>query len=208
MKDRQIVVFQKSKAQKKRSVTMNGPSVGALTYSGPTRVPQSLAGSELDVYQINFAATLTTSAAGLLNTVFNPGTQITSSADWTNIQNLWEEYRILSWAIDMVPWTPYTRPTTDVLAPVYSVIDRQTATALASIADAVGFGSCELHTPSEHIHRVAKMTGQDEAEWVSTGTVPATNALFYLKLYSSGNSNSINLYDYKMVYLIQVKGRK
>ncbi len=208
MKSNQVVVFQKRKALKKPGVTTQGPSVSALTYNGPVRLPKSKAGSELDVIQINFAATLQTSGAGVLATVFNPGTQVTSSADWTNIQALWEEYRILSWEIEMVPWTPYTRPTTDVLAPVYSVIDRQTATALGSIADAVGFGSCDLHMPSSPIKRVAKMTGQDESEWVSTGTTPAANALFYLKLYSSGNSNSINLYDYKMIYLVQLKGRK
>ena len=62
--------------------------------------------------------------------------------------------------------------------------------------------------PSQPMKRVAKMTGQGEADWVQTGGTPGTADQFYLKLWSSGNSNSINLYDYKMVYLVQVKGRK
>lgn len=200
----QIVVYKKGK---KQGGSVN-PSVTALAYRGPTRMPQAATGSELDTYQINFAATLTTSGTGTLVTVFNPGTQVAASPDWTNIQALWEEYRILSWEIEMVPWTPYTRPTTDVLAPVYSVIDRNTATALTSLADAVGYGSCHLHMPAKPIKRSAKMQGEDEAAWVSTGSSPASTAQAYLKLWSSANSNTINLYDYKMIYLVQVKGRK
>ena len=206
MKGGQIVVYQGNK--KKQNKGSIKPSVTALQYRGPLRMPRSVQGAELDTFQINFAATLTSSGTGTLTTVFNPGTQVTSSPDWTNIQNLYEEYRILSWEFECVPWTPYTRPTTDVLSPVYSVIDRQTATALASLADAVGYGSCKMHMPAKPIKRTARMQGADESEWISTSTTPASTALFYLKLYSSGNSNSINLYDYKMIYLVQVKGRK
>ena len=208
MKGGQIVVYQKPKGGKKQQGNSVKPAITALQYRGPLRVPRSVEGQELDTFQINFAATLASSGTGTLTTVITPSTQVTSSPDWTNIQNLWEEYRILSWEFEVVPWTPFTRPTTDVLAPVYSVIDRQTATALSALADAVGYGSCKMHKPSTPFKRTSRMTGADESEWVSTSTTPAAGAQAYLKLWSSGNSNSINLYDYKMIYLVQVKGRK
>lgn len=194
----------KRRAQKKATI----PSVNALAYRGPLRAPATNTGNETDTVQLNFAATLQSSGSGVLATVFSPGTQVTSSADWTNIANLWEEYRILSWDIEMVPWNKYYGPTTNVLPPFYSVIDRVTATALGSIADAIGYNSVMLHSASETMKRSAKMTGQDESAWTSTGSSPASAAQFYLKLYGSGFSNSINLFDYKMVYLVQVKGRK
>lgn len=186
----------------------SNPALTALAYRGPLLKPRATEGNESEVYQIMFSASLASSAAGVLATVFDPASQITSSPDWTNIQNLWEEYRVLSWKFETKPHNKYYGPTTNVLPALYSVIDRQTATALASVADAVGFGSCEIHSMSDDIRRSSKMTGPDESTWVSTGTVPAAAAQAYLKLYSNGITNSITLMTYMMVYLVQVKGRK
>lgn len=194
----------KAKAQKRATV----PSVNALAYRGPLRAPATSTGNETETYQINFAATLSSSGTGTLTTVFNPGTQVTSSPDWTNITALWEEYRILSWDCTMQPWNKNYGPTTNVLPPLYSVIDRNTATALTSLADAIGYNSVQIHCSSDMVHRSAKMTGQDESVWISTGSSPATTGQAYLKLWGSAYSNSINLFDYHMVYLVQVKGRK
>ncbi len=206
MPSQEIVVAPRPRRRSGQKST--NPSVNALSYSGPYVKPQSKQGQETEVYQINFAATLQSSGTGTLTTVFNPGTQVTSSPDWSSISALWEEYRILSWKFETKPWNRFNGPTTNVLPPIYSVIDRNTATALASQADAIGYASCELHAVTDDIHRSAKMTGQDESQWVSTGSSPGSTAQAYLKLWGSGISNSINLMDYKMVYLVQVKGRK
>ncbi len=104
-----VAVAPKRKARKQRKATI--PSVNALAYRGPLRAPATNTGNETDTYQINFAATLSSSGTGTLTTVFSPGTQVTSSADWTNIQALWEEFNSVlghrNGALEQVLWTHY-----------------------------------------------------------------------------------------------------
>ncbi len=180
----------------------------ALTYKGPTHIVSTKQANDTEVTQIQNIGTLTTTAGGVLNSVIQPSSQLTSSPDFASYQNLFTEYRILSMEVMCVPYNPFNQPTTNSLAPVYSVVDRADSTALASLSACAGYSSCELHKPSTSFVRVAKMEGANEGGWVSIAATPATADQFFVKLYSSGNTASLNLYDYKSVLIVQFRGRK
>lgn len=158
--------------------------------------------------QINLAGDLTTSGSGTLTTVFNASTQVTTAADWASLAALYTEYRILSQQVEAVPYNKYNMPTTNVLSPLFSITTRDTATALASISAASQFDSVELHEPSTKWTRTLKMIDNGEATWITVGSTAASTDTLYIKLYSTGNSNSINLYSYIARYIVQFRGRQ
>ncbi len=202
-----MTVPRSKKPRQNRSKT--NPSVSALAYRGPLGpLANEKVNNKPERIVVRLSATLQSSGTGTLTTVFSPASQVTSSPDWTNISALWDEYRILGCKIRFAPWNLNFGPTTNVLPPIYSVVDRQTATALSSMTDVVGYDSAEVHCLNEKFEVSWKMDGPDEASWVSTGTTPAAGSQVYIKLYGSAITNSINLLDYLAEYTVQVKGRK
>ncbi len=179
-----------------------------VVYNGPTRLPPSRYENETEVIQMGYGGTISSSAGGVVNTVIDAYSQLTSSADWASIQNVWNQFRILSMDVEFHPWNTFNMPTTNVLAPVWSVVDRGDSTALSSTNVASSYGSAKLTNPSATFERKVKMASIEEADFLPVSSSPATASRFYIKLYSSGNSNSITLYDYHTILLIEVRGRK
>ncbi len=202
------------KSGKKSSMVKRGekkvkpPAIGALTYRGPTSLPKTLEANETEVAELLYIGSVATTAGGVINTVFDAYSQLTSSPDWSSYANLWQEYRILSMKVHAEPWNKYNQPTTSALAPVYSVVARDTATALSSLSDCAGYASVEIHAPSTPFDKEIKMAGAGEAQFVLTTASPATSDRLYIKLYSSGNVASTTVYDYLDRILVQFRGRK
>ncbi len=192
----------------KRKVPSNGPAPTSLIYKGPSRIPSSAQQDDVFVTQINNTGTLTASAAGLLNTVFDSYSQASTPSDWTSLINLYTEFRILSMDLELIPWNTYNTPTTSNLTPLYSVVDRSNNTPLASAAGTVQYDSVRAVAPSKPHRRVVKMHSSEEAQWVAVGSSPATASRMYIKLYSAGNATSINMYDFVTRIIVQFRGRQ
>ncbi len=184
------------------------PAPTALVYKGPSRVPSSAQQNDTMTTQINNAGTITTSAGGVVNTVFDSYSQVSTPADWTNFANLYTEFRVLSMEVEFVPWNRYNQPTTAALAPLYSVIDRSNNTVIGSIAQAMAYDSVVCTQPSTKFKRTVKMNSSEEAQWIAVGSSPATAARLYLKLYTTGNVASTNLYDFVCRIVVQFRGRQ
>ncbi len=184
------------------------PSSGAISYRGPARLPMSTSEKALDTVQLGIYGSVASSAGGVISTVFSAGSQATSSNDWTSYQNLYQEYRILSMKVTLVPWNKNNQPTASALAPVLSITSRDSATALSTLADTATYDSVMIHDPSTRFSRTIKMDGVDEATWTLTSTTPAAAGTLYVKLYSSGNVASTTLYDYLTICVVQFRGRK
>ncbi len=183
-------------------------SLNALTYAGPYKIQRTANQNDMNTIQIQYIGTLTASGAGTLNAVLDSYSQLTSSPDFTSAAALYAEYRVLSMHVQCEPYNKYNTPTTTSLTPVYTVVDRQNSTALASLNDAANYGSVAIHAPSSKITRGLKMTGTGEALWVGTGGGPSTDNRMYIKFYSAGNTASITMYDYLTTIIVQFKGRK
>jgi len=202
------MVSAKSRPKKRLKKPNSNPGTTVSVYRGPTRLPKAVSSNDHATFQLNLFGSIASSGTGTITTVFDCVTQATSSADFTNLANLYNEFRVLSMNISVVPINLYNQPTTTVMNSVLSVVDRNSATALTSYADATGYDSVKIHGASKPFTRTVKMDDLDEASWVSRGSSPANANRFYVKLFSSGNSNSINLYDYLDILMVQFRGRK
>lgn len=176
-------------------------------YSGPTRLPNGYGALDTQKIQFGTGNSVASSAGGVVSTVFDAYSQASSSADWASISGGWQEFRILSMDVTCSPWNPYNLPTTTNVAPVVSVLDRSSNTALSSIGNATNYQSAEIHDPSTRIRRVIKMAGVDESTWTLVGSTPATTARLYVKIYSAGNTASTTLYDYFTIVIVEFRGR-
>lgn len=192
----------------RKSEKRANPSSTALVYKGPTRLPRAPQQDDTMTTQLNNVGQIVTSASGVVNTVFDAYAQLSTPSDWTNLSGLYTEYRILSMEVEFIPWNTYNTPTTNTLAPMYSVEDRTSNSTLGSLALAVAYDSVKVTMPSKRFVRTIKMNSAEEAQWIAVGASPATTARLYIKLYSSGNSNSITLYDFLTRIVVQLRGRQ
>ncbi len=184
-------------------------ALAASVYNGPARSIKDVRADDSEIFDIQYIGTgFAASAGGVVNAVLDAYSSMSSSPDWTSIQNLWQEYRIVSYMVKFVPWNKYNQPTTTTLTSVATVLDRSSSSALTSYSDASGYASCELHPPSSNIVRTIKMNDVGEATFISTATSPATSDRLYVKFYSSGNTASVVLGDYIAFVRVQVRGRK
>ncbi len=184
------------------------PSPSQVKYRGPTRLPSSGAQNDLMTTQINNTGQIATSASGVVNTVFDAFLQMSTPTDWTNLSGLYTEFRILSMEVEAIPWNTYNMPTTNVLTPVYAVADRNSGSTLSTSAQAVAYDSVKSIQPSKRWKKIIKMDSIEEAQWTAVGATPPTASRLYIKLYSSGNSNSITLYDFVVRVIVQLRGRQ
>ncbi len=183
----------------------------ALSYAGPSKLPARMGREVHDevVVQLQFIGSVASSAAGLINTVFDNFSQASSSPDWSSYTSLYGEYRILSMDVILYPWNKYNQPTTNTLTPVWVVEDRGDSSALTTLNSVMGYESAEGHPPSTTIRKVVKMSGSGESNWIASGSSPAAGDRFYVKLYSSGNTASvITYYDYIDRVMVQFRNRK
>jgi hypothetical protein len=196
--------------KKKSQVNRSGlnPATSAVIYRGPYEAPNEAQQNDTFTTQVNLAGTVAASGAGVVSTVFDSYSQASSSPSWASLLATWREFRILSMKTELSPINKYNQPTTNVLFPVYSIVDRINSTALASAADAAQFNSVKIHDPSTRITLKAKMSDVGEAEWIPNTTSPNADDRMFFKLYSAGNSNGINLYDYITKVMVQFKGRE
>ncbi len=193
--------------RKRRNQSVMNPSPTALVYRGPTRSVGALSSAKpITVVMCNIAS-LSSSAGGVLATVFDSNVQMTASPQWADYATLYSEFRLLSMDVTLTPWNKNFGVTTNVLPPFVSVIDRQSATALSSYAAAAGYvDSIKMHSSSDKVHRTVKMSGTGESDWISTASSPAAADRMYIKLYGSGFSNSIALFDYINFMVVQFRG--
>jgi hypothetical protein len=185
-------------------------SPSSQQYSGPTRMPLSVKEpiNDQEIVQLNLIGTIAASGAGVIATVFDCYSQASSSPEWATFISLFSEFRILSMDLEVIPWNKYNTSTTSQLAPIYSVEDRQNATALASLNDVMGYISVEAHQPTTRFRRVVRMQGSGEADFTSSASSPNSDDRFFLKLYSAGNTASLTTHDYLNRIMVQFRNRK
>jgi len=197
-----------SNRKKRNGANRANPSPSAMAYRGPLRLPNGTTANDVVAVQIQLIGTIASSGAGVVATVFDAYSQASSSPDWSAYTGLYAEYRILSMEIEFAPWNKYNMPTSTALAPVYSVLERQTSTAIASLTEASSFESVKIHDPSTRFRRAIKMGGSGESDFTASTTSPNTDDRMFIKLYSSGNTVTTTLYDYLTRCIVQFRNRK
>lgn len=180
--------------------------VNAVTYTGPISSPAYREASDLHTFVIPLQGTIASTAGGVINTVFDAWAQVSSSPSWASLSAPFKECRLLAMDVTFLPWNQYSKATTVITTPVYTVVDRTSSTPLASLSDAASYSSCQIKSLENRFTRAVRMDSVEEAMWVLVSAGPSATSRFYIKYYASGLSNSTTYGEYLTYIVVQFRG--
>lgn len=178
----------------------------ATAYTGPILPKDMGEANDCYVIALRLCNTVASNASGLITTVFDWSAQAQAAQNWTNLAAVFAEYRILGMQVTLFPVNPLNVAATQF--PIFTVIDRDTASPLTSLQDAASRPSCNEHTLMSTIKREVKMNSVEEAQWCDVSTTLGNAQKAYIKLYGSGLANSTTYYQYLNTVLVQFRGLK
>jgi hypothetical protein len=126
-----------------------------------------------------------TAAGTALNPTFsfyNPNI----TTDWTEFAASYDLYRVLGVELHYVP-NADTANFANSYAPIATVVDRDTSTALSTYAGADNYGSLEFHVLDRPWSRQWHMETTAESQFFNTSSPPSSSGAF--KTFASGLSN-------------------
>lgn len=179
------------------------PRENVVIYRGPVSPPgANQERAMITTFMSAGTALLTSSAGGVINLVASNDPSVYN--DWSSLQPIWDEYRVLGFKWIFMPYNKYNRPSTTVVGPVYIVVDRDDATALTTEALAMNFESVKQKYLGDRITMEAKMAGLNDGKFITTASPVAT---CWIKMYSAGLTASTDYGKYTMQALVQFRGR-
>jgi len=192
-------------------------SASSFVYNGPA-VPTPYAKEKsLHTSLLTQDGSLLSSAGGIIQNSFvftNPS----SAVNWADYAQIFDEYRVLSLEFSFFPNLEDSLNTTGLgfnYVPIYSVIDRDSSSNLASYSVAANYESLKVHALTKRFTRVYKMSGINEvssaglvsgAEGVFLNTASPPAATGAIKLFATGLSNSVPYGRFILRYLVQFRG--
>ncbi len=192
-------------SKKKSSPARKELAIAATKYSGPIDQPAYKQACDLHTFVFCINGQLTSSAAGVLATVFDSYAQATTAADWVTVSPAFKEYRILAMKVKFLPWNRYSKATTTVTTPVYVVTDRTDSSPIASLSAAASSATCMQKSLEDVWTKAVRMDSIEESTFVPVGTAQASASRMYIKLYSSGLSNSTTYGDFLTHVVVQFR---
>jgi hypothetical protein len=180
--------------------TAANPQESVIVYKGPVLLPS--ASNETYVIKRNCSkyVALTANGSGVLDVNFASG-DVTGVTDWSSIQQVYHEYRVLAFEIKYIPYRNYV--TTNQFPPLISVVDHSTNGALSTYVNAVAHESANIHSAWNEVKRVAKMNGSEEAVWT---TISSTFSWGWIKLFATGFANTQPVGGVMVEFLLELRG--
>jgi len=186
------------------SLVAQGPNPQSIIYNGPSKLPEQVK-PEYQVFEMHYDA----QAAATAGTVWDltvTGAQVRSNAfEWSDFAGSFREYRVLSLRYEYNPNVINAVNSSINYTPVYSVVDRDDASASGSYANIVTNTSLRVFTMQRMYAREAKMESTFEAEFISVAGDPA--AYFSIKNYSTGLTASQVYGRYLVRWIVQFRTR-
>lgn len=159
---------------------------------------------ETDTYTVRIVvdSILSTDSSGKITSAFS---QVDTSAPlWTDLAAAFDEYRTLAMRVVVKPYRFAGGSSVTTLAPIASVTDLDSSAILTSYALAGQYSSYK-ETQGGMTHTAyAAMSGPENSVFQSTASV---GALWYLKLYSSGNTASTAVANVAIERIVQFRGK-
>lgn len=192
-------------SKKRKSKGTRETPISAVVYRGPISTPAVKQACDLHTFVLVNVGQLVSSAGGVIATVFDNTAQASASPDWTGLSGVFKEWRILATEVRYIPWNQYSKATTTVTTPIYAVLDRTTATALTSVADAFGSATCRQKSLENPWSISTRMNSVEEAVWTPSGGSLAASSKQFIKLYAAGLSNSTTYGDFITHSVVQFR---
>jgi hypothetical protein len=151
--------------------------------------------------ELNFITASTSTSGSLLNTVIAPSLGLFDG--YGSYISLYNEWRMLSCEARYVPNTENAVVASIVYTPCASVIDRASSSALSTLTAAMDYASAHLFPLNKRDLQVFKMSGSEDADFISITTGPSC----YFK-YLAGPTSASTIYGYFHLRAIwQFRGR-
>jgi len=168
------------------------PSSQIVNYRGPIITRAERSDTNERVVVLHELVTLTSSGAGVLNSVY--GSRPDGSSNWASLASAFDEYRTLGMQMKFMPFNRYNKVTTSCI-PLLAVLDYNDASSLTSTTDATQYQSVMIKSLEDPHAMQIRMTELTAAAFTSTAS---PSNLFYIKTYASGLSLSTG-YGYYLI---------
>lgn len=184
----------KSRPYKSRKPNPNREwPISSVNYTGPIRTSAGMKGQDLHTVTIQSDGVLVSDAAGLCQHVYAnkpdaPGSGLGACAQWTQLSQTFDEYRVLGFEIEYIPFNRYSRGAI-LTTPVVVVLDYDQATVLGSYGIADSYESARTKSLDVPWKVGIFMNGIENSTFVNS---LATTSTFFLKLFSAGLTASTN----------------
>jgi hypothetical protein len=177
------------------------PSISTVSYHGPIKKKSDEENTDTIVNVLCFDSAATASGTALNPTFsfYNPS----NCTDWSDFSASYDQYRVLGVRLEYTP-NASTANFANSYAPIATVVDRDTSTAIASYAAADNYASLEMHVLDRPWHREWHMETTADAQFFNTQSVPAGSGAF--KMFASGLSN-VTYGRFVCYYRCQFMGR-
>jgi hypothetical protein len=194
-------------AKRRRKSTVRSsrgnPNSNVLEYRGPVHSPAEIENLDRHVFIINRRDVISSSVGGVINSVIGISDP-NSYSDWSNINQVFSEYRVLGVICRFMPYNQYNKVTT-TCRDLISVVDHENSNTISNYTAALSFGSALIKSIENAWSRTIRASGAEEMSWIS---VASTSNVFWLKLYADTLTISTD-YGVLISYArIQCRGRK
>lgn len=189
---------------RKKSKGKRGHKNNKLTtsYSGPFKLPSS---SDVETITVNksFGFLDGTSVAGILTNSFK-GSDVTSVADWSNIQSTWKEYSVLAFELEFIPVNPLSSNPISVVC----VRDHSPGSSpLTSMSQALAFDNHLLFSSAKLTNSRFGIKAKTIEELQFQLTSGSSNFIS-IQTYSTAGSISTNYFFVNSVFVLRLRGMK
>lgn len=128
----------------------------------------------------------------------------TGSPNWTSFAACFDEYRTLAMRVTVKPYRFAGGASSTVLAPIVGVVDMDTSAVLTGYTLASQYSSYKEVPGGDLFSITALMSGAENSVYQSTGSV---TALWYVKIYTAGNTVSLNFANLTIERIVQFRGK-
>jgi len=182
----------------------NTPGASVIKYTGPSRLPENVH-PEIKTVELHAGGVLTSTAGGVIDTNVSSNTVRTLGDDFSSWAALYREYRVLAIRLEYHPDVIGASIAAILYKPVYSVVDRLDAAAIAAYANVESNTSLRIFTLNTAWFREAKMEDTSEADFISVGADPTS--FFVCKYFATGLTATTQYGRFLYRYILQFRTR-
>lgn len=180
-----------------------------MGYKGPVKLP--LGAPKVTVMKVNrsLANNIQSNGGGVVVNNFSSA-DVVSVTDWTSLQALWKEYRVLAMECEFIPIA--SSSTVPVCMAVVGDHNPSLST-LTSMNDAVSYDNVKFTTSGQGVNTTTgkyftysmRASGVEELTWVDISAAPTTQE-YGIKTYSTVGTNNAVYFEVIERFLIEFRG--
>lgn len=181
------------------------------TYSGPINIPIGPQKVTSLIVNRTLPNLIVTNGAGILVNNYKTS-DVTGVSDWSNLQQVWAEYRILAMELTFIP---IAQSSSDPICVVVVGDHDPNVNALTSMVDGASYenakyfacGAYTNNTTQKYFKYAMRASGVDELGFTDMATAQGTK-VYGIKTYSTGGTATARYVEVLQKFTIEFRGSK